>query len=276
MKKNVFIFLIFPVFCFLGKALISAEEDVLAPFSTITRGSFRSVLIPKYDIRLSSQSEGVVSTYDKQEGDKVNPGDVILSLDSRLEEAELGRAEAVLKAAEAEKIRAQKDFKRVESLFRENIASDKQFNEVVFLQAQAESHYLEAVEAVEMARIRLDQRYVRSPIAGIFFKKSKEIGESVGRYEVVARVVDVSSLEMVLFLGPDYFGKFSPDDSVTVELLDGPGRGKTVIASVDSVDSLIDPASGTFRVKLKLESSATVTSGIAARLLPDSVSKRGN
>lgn len=245
-----------PSFPYLGDAL-----DV------VQRGSFRSVLTPREDVRLSSPSEGVIVSYSKKEGERVTRGDVIMVLDPRMEEAELGRAQAILEISEAEKVRGEKEFKRMEPLFRENIASEKQYAEAIYLLAQAQGHYLEASQSVEIAKIRLDQRYVRSPIDGVFFKKNKSVGESVGRYEVVARVIDSSVLEFMLFLGPEYFGQFKVGDVATVELLDGPARGQRATGTIVFVDSLIDPASGTFRIRVELAPTDQVVSGLGARLV---------
>ena len=244
-------------------SLVYSEEML----DVVQRGSFRSVLAPREDVRLSSSSEGVIVSYPKKEGDTVQQGDVIIVLDPRMEEAELGRAQAILEISEAEKIRGEKDFKRVEPLFRERIASDKQYSEAVYMLAQAQGHYLEALQSVEMAKIRLEQRYVRSPIDGIFFKKNKSVGESVARYEVVARVIDISALEFLLFLGAEYFGQFNRGDVVSLELLDGPSRGQRVNGDIAFVDSIIDPASGTFRVRIEVKPTKQAVPGLGAQLV---------
>lgn len=233
----------------------------------VQRGSFRSVLAPKEDVRLSSVSEGVVLSYAKHEGDAVKQGDVIMVLDPSMEEAELGRSEAILEVAKAEKIRGEKDFKRVEPLFKEHIASDKQYAEAVYLLAQAEGHYVEAVQAAEIAKIRLDQRYIKSPIDGVFFKKNKSAGEFVARYEVVARIIDASVLEFLVFLDPEYLGQFKVGDIVTLELLDGPSRGGKVEGKVMFVDTFVDPASGTFRVRTEVAPDGGAITGLSAKLV---------
>lgn len=101
----------------------------------------------------------------------------------------------------------------------------------------------------------------------MFFKKNKSVGESVGRYEVVARVIDSSALEFMLFLGPEYFGQFKVGDVATVELLDGPARGQRATGTIAFVDSLIDPASGTFQIWVELAPTDQVVSGLGARLV---------
>jgi len=263
LKWTLFFFLSVSV-CAQELPSFSYSGDIL---DVVQRGSFRSVLTPREDVRLSSSSEGVIVSYSQKEGDRVKRGDVIIVLDPRMEEAELGRAQAILDISEAEKVRGEKEFKRMEPLFRENIASEKQYAEAIYLLAQAQGHYLEASQSVEVAKIRLEQRYVRSPIDGVFFKKNKSVGESIGRYEVVARVIDSSSLEFMLFLGPEYFGQFKVGDVATLELLDGPGRGQQATGTIVFVDSLIDPASGTFRVRMELVPTEAVVPGLGAKLV---------
>ncbi|HQU08813.1 MAG TPA: efflux RND transporter periplasmic adaptor subunit [Opitutales bacterium] len=260
------------------KTAESSSSGVAAPEPVafrVGRGSMRSILEPKDDVYLSAQADGVVRAYPKNEGDRVKAGDVLVELDDRMEVAEVEQAKAVLIAAEAELEKAKKDFIRVDTLFKENIASDKQHLESIFLLAQAKSRELQAWANLDAAKVRLSYRSITSPIDGLYFKKTKSVGESIGRFETAARVIDDSELIMVVYAGAEYFGKVAPGDTVQVLLRDGPGKGQKVQAKVMYVDPLIDPATGTFRIKLQVEPSAVAIPGLSAEMLPDTLVKHG-
>ncbi len=233
----------------------------------VDRGSLRSVIIPKEDIRLSSQSDGVILEYYKQEGERLEKGEPLIRLDDRMERAEVERAEANLQATKAEYDRALKEYNRIQVLHEEKIASDKQFDDVVYQLETSKSREKQALAALELAKVQQEYKLIRSPINGIFFKKNKSVGESVNRLEVVARVVDAESLEMVLYCSPQLMPQFKVGETKKIKLLDGPHKNEVVESKVVYYDTLIDAASGTFRVKLALEPSESVTGGIAGMVL---------
>ncbi len=231
------------------------------------RGSLRSVLLPREDIKLSAASAGIIKNYHIEEGQRVKAGEVILELDAREENAAVNHAQALLEGAAAELERARKNMARVEKLFKDNIQSEKEYEETVYYLAKAESQYKQTQATVETAAIRLEKMKIKSPIDGLFFKKYKSVGESVERLETVARVLDESRLELVVYCGSHLFGSLHSDTTLQIELLDGPSRGEQASAEVVYVDPLIDPSSGTFRVKLEIAPSNSVSAGLAARLL---------
>lgn len=237
----------------------------------VSRGAMRSILEPWDDVYLSCQMDGVVARYPHLEGSRVKKGDVVVELDALMELAEVAQGEAVVIAAQAELTKAQKDFNRIDSLFKEQIASEKQLEETTFALANAKAKFLQAQQHLAGAEVRLSYRFIKSPVDGLFFKKTKSVGEFVQRGEVLARVIDDSQIQMMVYAGPDYFGKFKKADTVEVKLLDGLAKGQLVQATVHRVDTLIDPANGTFRIQLVMPVSQTVVPGISAIALPDTV-----
>lgn len=233
----------------------------------VDRGSLRAVLMPVEDVRLSSRAAGVVERYLVREGERVSAGQILMELNREQEKAEVAQSEAALKAAEAELTRASKEFARAELLRTENISSEKQYEEATYQLALAEAARDRAEAALSGARDRLEARTIKSPIDGLFFKRSKSVGEAVAQFETVARVIDDSELELVVYAGSSLFGTLQPNRSATVEVMDGPGRGTKVPGTITHVDSLVDPASGTFRIKVRVEPSSVAGAGFAARLL---------
>lgn len=231
------------------------------------RGSLRSVLLPREDIKLSAASAGIIKSYRVEEGQRVISGEVILELDAREEEAAVNQSEAILDGAVAELEKARKDMERAEKLYNDNIQSEREYEESVYLLAKAESQYKQAQATLETTQIRLEKKKIKSPIAGIFLKKYKSVGESVERLETVARVLDDTRLELVVYCGSHLFGSLHANTTLNIEILDGPSRGEQATAEVVYVDPLIDPSSGTFRVKLEISPSESVSAGLAARLL---------
>jgi RND family efflux transporter MFP subunit len=245
----------------------AVTPDLYALSSASARGSFRSVLRPAMDVSLSARAAGIVEVIRVPEGSTVKAGQPIISLDSDQENADLAQAEASLRGAGAEQERASTELARMEQLRRDNVYSEKQFQEARAAATLAKSRYEQAAAALQLSKVRLANRDIVSPIDGIFLKTNKLVGEAVERYETVARVVDITSLEMVVFCDAKYFSLFKPNQRVDVKVLKSPEDQPVVSGTVFHVDPIIDPTSGTFRVKVRIEPSSAAIPGLSAILV---------
>jgi multidrug resistance efflux pump len=122
-----------------------------------------------------------------------------------------------------------------------------------------------------MAKARLNERAIYAPISGLVLRRTRQIGEAVERLEPVVQLVDPSKLELLVYAGADLLGKFKEGQSARILMEDGPARGTSTSATVSFVDPIMD-STGTFRIKLAVEPTDKVTSGMAVSLqLPSEV-----
>lgn len=240
--------------------------DLSNPTSGIGPGSFRSRLRPVAEVSLSARAAGIVEVIRVPEGTAVKAGQAIMSLDSNQESADVAQAEAFLRGAKAEMDRATTELERNERLRQDNIYSEKQLQDAKAQAEIARSKYEQAQASLEGARVRLTNRDIVSPIDGIFLKTNKHVGEAVERYETVARVVDVTSLEMEVFCDAKYFSLFQPGQKVDVRVLKSADDQPMVSGTVSYVDPIVD-YTGLFRVRVKLEHSAQAVPGFPAILI---------
>jgi RND family efflux transporter MFP subunit len=233
----------------------------------VTRGSFRSVLRPCKEVHLSSRAAGIVDEVLVLEGETVKAGQAIMALDSNQERAEIAQTEAVVRGSKAEVDRTTAEFERIKSLHTDSIYSEKQYLDAKALLEQARSRYEQGLAALELARVRLANRSITSPIPGIFLKTSKVVGEAVDRYETVARVIDVTSLEMVVFCDSQFFALFKTGQQVDIRVFKSAEDQPMVSGTVFHTDPIVDPSSGTFRVKIKVEPNTQAVAGLSALLI---------
>ncbi len=238
------------------------------------RGSLRSIILPIEDIKLSAGAAGIISGYMVEEGKRVSAGEIILELDTEEDLVAIMRAKALLEGTVAELEKTRKDFARAEKLYAENIQSERQYEEAKYLHAKAQSLYKQGQASLQAAKISLEKKRVRSPIDGLFLRKYKSVGESVDRFETVARVLDDSRLELTIYCGSHLYGAVQPDSWLPVEIMDGPSRGAQALAQIMFIDPIIDPATGTFRVKLQIDPTEIFAPGLAARLLIETPARR--
>lgn len=189
-------------------------------------------------------------------------------LDDEEERAQVAQAKSLLDGARAELTHAEGEFERAKPLSEERIFSDKQFAEAKYGLEVAKSKVAQAEAALAVAEVRLANRTISSPIDGIFLKKTKSIGESVERFEPVARIIDLSYLETVVYCDASLFGTISAGNQISVQVSKSDESPAAVIqGQVIYVDPIIDPASGTFRVRIRLPKSDSTAPGYTAVLL---------
>lgn len=236
-------------------------------WSTPSRGSLRSVLAPKYDIKLSFPAAGIVEKILLSEGSRLRAGQPIMVLDSRQEEAEVAQATASLHGTQADLERAGTEFARIEALFKDRIASDKQFEESRSLLKAAQARVEQAKAVLTLAQVRLDNRTLCAPIDGIFLKTVKSVGEAVERFETVARVVDPSSLRFVVYGDYALLGRFLPGQKVSLQVQSSPEAENRVDGIVLHIDPIVDSTSGTFRIIIEVKPSEKAIAGLSALLI---------
>ena len=247
----------------LGTALPLVSGTPIQP----TTGWSRSVLLPAASVSLSAPTPGIISAQPIPEGSRVTAGQVILELDAREEEARLQEAQAQKDLATAEAARAEAAFLRAKELFDSNFQSQRQYDDAKAAYDRGRALIKQAEAGIVAAQYRLERKTVRAPFDGLLLRRFKSPGEAIENFETVARLIDDSYLEMLMFADASRFGTIQNGQIHTIELLDGPNAGTQVEATVVSVDPVIDPASGTFRFKLRIQPGNNVAVGLSAKLI---------
>jgi RND family efflux transporter MFP subunit len=225
--------------------------------------NYDCLIEPSKTIELGSSIRGVADEVLVRRGDAVNKGDVLVRLESAVQKAavELARTRSkntaeLVSAKESMKL-AKKLLTRFEGLYIDKNISQQQLEEAESQAAIAESNWEEARENKVLAELNLDQaqavlsmRTIRSPIAGIVVDRMIEPGELVTEDQFIMKLANLDPLHVEVILPSTAFGQIESGSVATVmpeEPIGGSFEGH-----VDIVDSIIDAASGTFRVRVVL------------------------
>lgn len=185
-------------------------------------------------VRVSSPVQEIITEITIKEGDTVKTGDILAKLYDEREQSEFRRAEEVLRKREF-------DFKSSSSLATDRITSREKV-------LTAEIELALAKEDIALAKSKLDERTIQSPLDGIVIRRFKESGESVDRIEPLFEVVDIRQLYLQFHVPADVAASIDPDKPVTFWAKDTPDQ--TAQAKVEFVSPAADAASGLFRVRL--------------------------
>lgn len=233
-----------------------------SPVLALEPSEFEGLIEPFELINVGTPVEGVVAQINVQRSSSVQKGESLILLESSVENAVVERAQ-VMAAVEGE-MRLQQEklayaecmHKRVKELFvSEAISAEKNDQaeaEVKFARAQLQkAKENRSLARLDLARAKamLNQRTIKSPISGIVVERFVSPGEFVDNQPLL-RVAQMDPLRVEVILPADMFRKIKPGmKAEVVPETDPNGKYSSTVAIVDRI---IDPASGTFGVRLEL------------------------
>jgi RND family efflux transporter MFP subunit len=213
-------------------------------------------------VELSSPVDSVLETILVDTGDYVTRGQTVATLESAIEKArvKLARLHAQsvtdINHRKVQLQYAQRYDQRMANLFSKNSVSqyerDKAETEVLLAEIELrKAHEKKRIAQLnlELALSQLELKTIKSPIDGIVVDRYAMVGESVSE-RVIMKLAKVNPLKVELIAPTEYFGLITR--GMQVEIYPEQPANQVLKATVTVVDRLIDPASGSFTVRMEL------------------------
>ncbi|WP_421751204.1 efflux RND transporter periplasmic adaptor subunit [Croceimicrobium sp.] len=192
----------------------------------------------KENVLLSAEGNGRVVSVNAEEGDRVSKGQTILRLESDFIEGQLKEAEAAYQLAKT-------TFERRENLWKDSIGSEIEY-------LNAKTNFQAAENRVKQARAQYEHTFVKAPVNGSLDVIRVNKGEFVGAGTPVARVVDLSNLELETDISESYLKAVKVGDSVEVSI---PALGLKQGEKVIFASQYINPENRSFTIKVGLKNN---------------------
>lgn len=90
--------------------------------------------------------------------------------------------------------------------------------------AQAEAGLKQAQEALNLAELQLERTTVTAPMDGVILSRSLEVGEMISAGGAVMRMANLETLNLVVYIAEDLYGRLNLGDSVTLRVDSYPGQ----------------------------------------------------
>ena len=241
-----------------GKALplvaMALARSVDLPVESAAQGN----VVPLNVVEIRPQLEGVVRSLHFREGDQVEAGQLLVSLDDRGTSAQLESASAQLAQVDAELADARRNYARAKELvvakYISSSALDTAASKVEMLEAQRSG----AIAAQQGKRVQSGYMRLYSPLAG-------KVGAISVKQGGLARPSDASPLVTIVQFDPVGVEFTVPEKevaaivaaqasgqlSVAVKNEDGSSRQGELVF----VDNLVDPRTGTLKLKASFENA---------------------
>jgi multidrug efflux system membrane fusion protein len=192
-----------------------------------------------------------------EDGQQVEAGDLLAVIDPRPYEVALQQALGVQQENQAQLQNAEIDLARYRGLFAEDSIAKQTLDTQEALVNQYRGTLKSNQAAVAEARLNLDFTQVRAPIGGRLGLRQVDVGNLVGSSDTLPLVVITQTLPIsVLFTLPEaelpaVLQQFRGEKKLTVEAWNRSDRLKLAEGQLDSLDNLIDTATGTVKLKAR-------------------------
>ncbi len=201
----------------------------------VDEGQLSCLLEPSKEIKIASQVQGVVKKVNGERGEKVRKGQVLVTLESGFETAMLNLARARVEFSK-------RKVERNQELIDSNILTAHEADEILTEQKIFELELKKAEES-------LQQKVIYSPVNAVVVERLVSKGEYAG-VEPLLKLAVLNPLHAQVVMKADYYGLIKKN--MKVEVIPDGREDKVYSGTVKIVDQIIDAASNTFGVIIKI------------------------
>jgi RND family efflux transporter MFP subunit len=220
------------------------------------------------EVDLRARVTGYLDSVSFEDGDIVQEGDILFSIDPRTFGAALARAEASLSAAIAGRDLAKIEFNRAQQLAQRNVGTEQEVDRTGAALAEAEAQVQVARAEQRTAKLNVEFTEITAPFSGLMSAAEVDPGNLViggeGSPTLLSTIVSIDPIHFVFTASEADFLRYSrrflaapgtgPRDQtmpVGVRLMDE--QDFVHKGALDFVDNRLDPNSGTITVRAVLQ-----------------------
>jgi RND family efflux transporter MFP subunit len=248
---------------------------LLMAWPALAATEFDCLIEPSQTVDIRSPVSGLIEKVHVERGSVVRKGTVLVTLESTVERAavELARfrssMDGPVQVADSRVTHAERKLKRKTDMAEEKFASAQDRDDaeaeraiaVAEAKSARESKSLAALEH-QYASAQLNQRVLRSPIDGVVVEQGMHAGELADASEskaAILKLAQTNPLRVKLVLPAAVYTRVKI--GMKAEVLPEKPLGGRHVATVSSVDRIVDAASGTFQARLELNNSGNALPG---------------
>ncbi len=207
---------------------------------------------PRLQVDIRPPAGGALVELPFDVGHRVNLGDVLARIDDGPEAAAIAVAQAAVQSQQAILAQAQRDLTRYEALGEFATVKDVEQRRLAVVEGERELKRRTA--AVSQATELRERRVLRAPFTGVILERPVDPGQNVGPENVIYRLADLSTPEIVAEVDEIYAAEIHPGMEALVSV---PGQSDTVRATVLHIEPRVDPGTGARDVRFTLDGALT-------------------
>ena len=219
-------------------------------------------VIAKDQLQISSRITGYINRLNVSEGDRIQPGDLLVEIDGTQVEATIKGAKAASLSARAELEDAREDIKRYVALSETKALAVEQLQNAKFRQQKAEAA-LAQTEAILEAREQ-DRRSINltSPVQAWVRERLRDPGDLALAGEPILRLDILETMELEIFLSPAQIDSIRIGQQIQVSV---PTKQASILAEIKRIVRFADPITRRSKVLIGVPNDIGLLPGQFAR-----------
>lgn len=194
-------------------------------------------------VRVGSQVSGIVRKLNVTVGSHIQKGDIIAEIDPRPLEARVEQARTQAAMDEVGIGKAERDLKRGQQLFAEEVLPAQQKEDLEWQMKSAQAKMEKSKSDLAAAEIDLSYAVIRAPISGTVSSVSTQEGETVAASfaaPTFVTIIEDNALELVAMVDETDIANVRPGDSVNFTVEAYPSREMpAIVKRIDPVATII-------------------------------------
>lgn len=235
---------------------VAAVEQRSVPYEISAIGT----VTPIQTVAIRAQVSGTIQRVAFQEGDEVQPHQLLFQLDARPFQASLDQVLANLAKDKAQLVNANQQVARYQQLVQNDLATQEQFDQLKANADAAEAALTADSAAVQTARLNLEYATIRAPIAGrtgnLLLREGNLVPTNGPTPLVVInqiRPIAVSFSVPQKYL--DDIERFNAQHPLVVEIRPGDDSTTTLTGRLTFINNQVDTSTGTIQLKATFENA---------------------
>jgi membrane fusion protein, multidrug efflux system len=250
-----------------GRGRFGDMGPVPVRVASVTQGDFPVELkalgtVTAYNrVNVRSRVEGELVKLLFKDGQQVKAGDLLAVIDPRSYEIALQQAQGALQESQAQLRNAELDLARYRGLYAEDSIARQTLDTQQALVNQYRGGIKSLQADVASARLNLDFTQIRAPISGRLGIRQADVGNLVSSGDALPLVVITQTLPIaVIFTLPEaelpaVVQQLRAGETLVVEAWDRSEKLKLADGELESIDNLIDTATGTVKLKARFSNA---------------------
>ncbi|HEV7669021.1 MAG TPA: efflux RND transporter periplasmic adaptor subunit [Thermoanaerobaculia bacterium] len=225
-------------------------------------------LVSPVQSELAVRMPGRVGKMYVDEGARVRKGQPLLTLETQYLALEVERSTAEVARAAAAAGDAKRDLERKRDLLAKGSVAQAAFDRSESAASGADAAVLAAKATRDLARQRLEDAVLRSPIDGVVAEKRTDVGERMGEATIAFVIVQTSPLKLRFRLPERYLASVKIGQEVEASV--DPYPGETFRGRVKTIGGVVESATRTVAVETEFANGdGRLKPGLFARVKLD-------
>ncbi|WP_417882424.1 efflux RND transporter periplasmic adaptor subunit [Xanthomarina gelatinilytica] len=209
---------------------------------------------------LSTRMMGYVTKVPVNVGDKVTKGQLLVAINNTDLQAKKAQVEASITEATAAFNNAQKDYKRFQSLFADNSASQKELDDITAHYEMAKARLEAAKQMKNEVSAQFAYSNITAPFAGVVTSKTVKEGDMANPGQPLISVEAPGHFEVIAMVPETEISEIKTGESVDVSVK---AINSTLKGKVTEVSTSAKHTGGQYLVKIALDKTdANILSGM--------------